>query len=121
LLTLSKSPEEATKDLYGVVRIEGDPITVYVAVSCKNPGKPYSKAGFAVYWGLGDAHNTSYRIVDGSESQAAFIMVLYTVLTAPADRPLVLYSSSQYAIRTFCYWAGKYAMAGWIYAHGDIL
>ncbi|KAJ7640641.1 hypothetical protein B0H17DRAFT_891119, partial [Mycena rosella] len=112
---------EAMKDLYGVVRIEGNPITVYVAASCKNPGKPYSKAGFAVYWGPGDARNASYRIVDGSESRAALIMVLYTVVTAPADRPLVLYSSSQYAIRTFCYWAGEYATSGWICAHSDIL
>ncbi|KAJ7228550.1 hypothetical protein GGX14DRAFT_331122, partial [Mycena pura] len=121
LLQLTLTAEEATRQLYGPVLCDSNPVSVYVAVSGRDPGKPYSKAGFALYWGPADARNVSFRLEEGSESRAALVAVLQAVLMVPQDCSLVVYSSSQYAIRTYCYWAGEYAMAGWPCAHGDIV
>ncbi|KAJ7869616.1 hypothetical protein B0H13DRAFT_1584235, partial [Mycena leptocephala] len=96
-------------------------VSVYIAASCKNSGQPYCKTGFAVYWGPDNPRNTSFRIGEGSESWAVLIAVLYAVVATADDRSLSIYTSSQYAIRSYCYWAGEYTMAGWPCAHGDVL
>ncbi|KAJ7018793.1 hypothetical protein C8F04DRAFT_894162, partial [Mycena alexandri] len=122
LLTMVVTPEEATRKLYGEVYHNFvQPVSVYVAASCKDIGKPYSRAGFGVYWGPADARNTAIRINEASESRAALLAVLHVVLAVPRDRSVVIYTSSHYAIRSFCYWAGEYATSGWLCAHGDVL
>ncbi|KAJ6493832.1 hypothetical protein DFH09DRAFT_888136, partial [Mycena vulgaris] len=121
LVEVSLTAEEATRELYGEVRCNASPTTVYVAASGKDSGKPYGKAGFGVYWGVADARNTSCRIGEGSENRAALMAILYAILAVPEDCSLVIYTSSQYAIRSYCYWAGEYATAGWVCAHGDVL
>ncbi|KAF7337608.1 RNA-directed DNA polymerase from mobile element jockey [Mycena sanguinolenta] len=45
----------------------------------------------------------------------------HATILAPRDSSLTIYTSSQYAIRTYCYWAGEYAMAGWPCVHADVL
>ncbi|KAJ7709049.1 hypothetical protein B0H17DRAFT_916452 [Mycena rosella] len=97
------------------------PVTVYVASSCKNAGKPYSEAGFGVYWGAGDVQNATRRIEGSSENRAALWSIYYTLLAVAGDCPLMVYTSSQYTIRSYCYWAGEYATAGWLCAHRDVL
>ncbi|KAJ6490147.1 hypothetical protein DFH09DRAFT_374917 [Mycena vulgaris] len=88
-------------------RTETSPTTVYVAASGKDSGKQYDKAGFGVYWGVANARNASYRMGEGSESRADLMAILYAILAVPEDRSSVIYSSSQYVIRSYCYWEGS--------------
>ncbi|KAJ7133653.1 hypothetical protein C8R43DRAFT_826181, partial [Mycena crocata] len=122
LLTMVLTPEEATQKLYGDVRCDDKhPVTVYIATSSKDAGKPYSRSGFGVYWGVNDGRNIGYRLDQGSESRAALVAVHHCVLAISLDRPLVIVTNSQYAIRTYCYWAGEYSTSGWTCTHGDVL
>ncbi|KAJ7699696.1 hypothetical protein B0H14DRAFT_2297662, partial [Mycena olivaceomarginata] len=36
-------------------------------------------------------------------------------------KSLIVYTSSQYAIRSFCFWAGDNETRGWSCANGDVL
>ncbi|KAF7354570.1 Reverse transcriptase domain-containing protein [Mycena sanguinolenta] len=112
LLTLSVSAEDAARQLYGPVTTQSDPISVYVAATCRDAGKPYSKAGFALYWGPSNSANTMLRIDQGSESRgcascraarnsagAQGLLADYLHVVATRNPHLLLLG-----------WAGEYAM-----------
>ncbi|KAJ7644036.1 hypothetical protein FB45DRAFT_713190, partial [Roridomyces roridus] len=84
-------------------------------------GRPHGTTGFGLFWGENNGRNVSCRIEQGSESRAALAAVHCAILAVPDDTPLTIYTSSEYAIRSYCYWAGDYAVGGWTCTHGDVL
>ncbi|KAJ7206243.1 hypothetical protein GGX14DRAFT_306566, partial [Mycena pura] len=109
--------QEACRRLYGPVLLLGRPLSVYLGSSSTK-----SNAAFALYWGPGNKWNRG-RKFDGSQTEARSVLfaVLDAVLRCASDRTLIIHTSSEYAIRSFCYWAGDNATRGWCCLHADIL
>ncbi|KAJ7666023.1 hypothetical protein DFH06DRAFT_984771 [Mycena polygramma] len=118
-LKASLSPSDASRRLYGPVLVSGDPVSVYCASSAS------SKTGhtsFALYWGNNSPRNCAYRLEGKqSDARAALFAVLRAVMDSKGHRTLVIFTSSQFAIRSFCYWAGTNANLGWSCSHSDVL
>ncbi|KAJ7929722.1 hypothetical protein B0H13DRAFT_2264451, partial [Mycena leptocephala] len=49
------------------------------------------------------------------------LCVLKAVIESNPSQTLIIFTASQYAIRSFCYWAGENAMLGWPCKHADVL
>ncbi|KAK7030804.1 RNA-directed DNA polymerase from mobile element jockey [Favolaschia claudopus] len=95
------SSDEATARLYGDVSSGSPAQAVYLATASTR-----EKAAFA----------------NGSnDSIAAILAVLCAAKECPADQQLTIYSASQYAIRSFCYWACDHETEGWSCTNGLIL
>ncbi|KAF7357586.1 Reverse transcriptase domain-containing protein [Mycena sanguinolenta] len=93
------------------------PTAVYIATSSRK-----KSAAFAVWWGEGSKANKSFRIEgEASDGLACILAILCAVRDCSSDKSLVIYTSSQYAIRSFCYWAGDNETRGWTCANGDAL
>ncbi|KAJ6587452.1 hypothetical protein DFH09DRAFT_853106, partial [Mycena vulgaris] len=56
-----------------------------------------------------------------TDARASLFAVLKAVIEAPRAQSLIIFTSSQYAIRFFCYWAGENSTLGWPCSHGDVL
>ncbi|KAJ7740488.1 hypothetical protein DFH07DRAFT_688565, partial [Mycena maculata] len=121
-LTASLSTADASRLLYGRVTKSGRPTTVYLASSAKRKSSSAGSAIFAIYWGANSPRNTAYTF-DGAqtEARASLFAILMAVIDSRQDQTLIIYTSSQYAIRCFCYWAGENAMLGWPCTHADVL
>ncbi|KAF7363667.1 RNA-directed DNA polymerase from mobile element jockey [Mycena sanguinolenta] len=116
-LAAAVRPEEATARLYGPVYGQSHPTAVYIATSSRK-----KSAAFAVWWGEGSKANKSFRIEgEASDGLACILAILCAVRDCSSDKSLVIYTSSQYAIRSFCYWAGDNETRGWTCANGDAL
>jgi ribonuclease HI len=119
-LKASVSAQEASRRLYGPIYKSGHPISVHIATSAK--GKGVADAAFALYWGANSKRNLARRF-DGPQTQAraSLFAVLKAVLDSPPDKALAIFTSSEYVIRSFCYWAGDNAIRGWVCTHADVL
>ncbi|KAJ7436896.1 hypothetical protein B0H11DRAFT_1754228, partial [Mycena galericulata] len=121
-LDSARSSPEQNRFYYGRVTIRTDPLHVYVASSCVAAGKPNVRAGSGVFWGPNSRWNKCASIPGKqSDGRAALFAVTLAVLSAPVDRTLVIYSSSQFVIRTFCYWTGTNYTEGWPCKNADIV
>ncbi|KAJ7197059.1 hypothetical protein C8J57DRAFT_1106099 [Mycena rebaudengoi] len=121
-LRASRTPKEATRALYGPVFHTGRPISVYLASSSRVKGPSAARAAFALYWGRNNRRNSAFRFEGVQvEARASLFAVMAAVDEAPRDQSLIIYTPSQYAIRSFCYWAGDNETLGWPCAHADIL
>ncbi|KAJ7021683.1 hypothetical protein C8F04DRAFT_927500, partial [Mycena alexandri] len=80
------------------------------------------RAAFALWWGANSKRNCAY-VVEGkaTDGSAGALAVLCAARDAPLDTNLLIYMSSQYTIRSFCYWAGDNETRGWSCANGDEL
>lgn len=111
------SSEEATARLYGPVYTTSGFVSVYIGSSCRS-----GTAAFSLWWGTGSTRNCAYVLENGgSEGLASILGVLCAVRDCPPDKSLAIYMSSQYVIRSFCYWAGDNETRGWSCANGDEL
>ncbi|KAJ7127447.1 hypothetical protein C8R43DRAFT_1074895, partial [Mycena crocata] len=77
------------------------------------------RASFAVWWGDGNKKNGGH-IVDGksSNARACILAVLCAARDSPPEKNLIIYTSSEYIIRSFCFWAGDNETQGWSCANG---
>ncbi|KAJ7128787.1 hypothetical protein C8R43DRAFT_825887, partial [Mycena crocata] len=107
--------------LYGPVTASGRPISVYIG--CSSTLKSGTRhAAFALYWGMNSRKNVAYSFEGKqTEARASLFAILKAVMDAPPAHTLTIYTSSEYAIRSFCYWAADNEMMGWPCAHGDVL
>ncbi|KAJ6630569.1 ribonuclease H-like domain-containing protein, partial [Mycena sp. CBHHK59/15] len=97
-------------------------VHVYVASSCVAAGKPNVRAGSGVYWGPNSSLNRCSSVpAKQTDGRAALFAVTLALLVAPKDRTLIIYSSSQFVIRTFCYWTGTNYTEGWPCKNADII
>ncbi|KAJ7864941.1 hypothetical protein B0H13DRAFT_1465569, partial [Mycena leptocephala] len=108
--------EEATARLYGPVFDSSDPISVYVGSSSRN-----GHSAFALWYGPQCKRNCAFTLEDSTEARAGIMAVLCAVRDCPRNQDLVIYMTSQYIIRAFCYWAGDNETRGWTCANGDDL
>ncbi|KAJ7613346.1 hypothetical protein DFH06DRAFT_911034, partial [Mycena polygramma] len=109
---------EATRNLYGSVFKSGGTITVWLG-SC---AKPKTGAAFSLFWGEGCRWNKALKFEGPqTEARSALFAVLQAVTESARDRSLIISTSSEYAIRSICYWAGTNAASGWPCAHSDVL
>lgn len=113
VLATNITAEDATRALYGPVYFTASPVAVYIAVS-----QAGDISGMGLYWGEGC--HVSFRM-RATVNGAALAAVAAVLLRSKPHRPLILYTSSEYAIRTYCFWAGKHALQGWPCEHADIL
>ncbi|KAJ7742341.1 hypothetical protein DFH07DRAFT_722120, partial [Mycena maculata] len=69
-------------------------------------------------WGGNSPRNTAY-ILEGAQAEAtaSLFAVLVAVIDSRQDRTLIIYASSQYPIRSFCYWARDNTTLGWPCTH----
>ncbi|KAJ7182962.1 hypothetical protein C8R43DRAFT_865710, partial [Mycena crocata] len=112
---------EALAHLYGPVTNSGRAVSVYIATSTKSKGFS-ARASFALYWGRNHHCNSAFGFEGAQiEARASLFAVLQAVSGAPRNQSLVIYTSSEYAIRSFCYWAGDNDMLGWPCKHADVL
>ncbi|KAF8200025.1 hypothetical protein K438DRAFT_676580 [Mycena galopus ATCC 62051] len=116
-LAAAVDPREAKNQLYGPVFVDSNPSAVYIGSSTKNRA-----SAFAVWRGPESKANKAY-MVDGvsTDGLAGILAVLCAVQDCSRDKSLVIYTTSQYIIRSFCYWAGKNETMGWTCANGDTL
>ncbi|KAJ7147961.1 hypothetical protein C8R46DRAFT_837803, partial [Mycena filopes] len=85
-------------------------------------GRPDARAGGAVYWGEGSDGNIALAVPGlQSEGRAVLYAMVSAIIAAPSQRTLTIYTTSQYAIRSFCYWAGGNATRGWPCKNADII
>lgn len=118
-----KTSEESTAALYGPVFFGNiNPLSVYVSSSCSNAAQGDPIATFGVSWGRNNARNAGFH-VDGAQTntRAALTAILHVVRSADSTRPLCIYTTSKFVIRSFCYWAGDNHEKGWACAHGDVI
>ncbi|KAJ7127519.1 hypothetical protein C8R43DRAFT_866576, partial [Mycena crocata] len=113
------TPEQANTRLYGAVLKQSNPVSAYITTSMKG-----GHASFAVWWGDGNRKNCGH-IVDGksSNARACILAVLCAARdsardSAP-DKNLIIYTSSEYVIRSFCFWARDNETQGWSCANGE--
>jgi ribonuclease HI len=115
VLAHSLSAEQALKQLYGPVYTNNKPVVVYIATSMKG-----HRAAFALWWGEQSARNCAYVLGDrGSDAKACLMAVLSAARSCLRERRLIIHTSSQYVIRSLCYWAGNNATYGWTCINGD--
>ncbi|KAJ7138735.1 hypothetical protein C8R43DRAFT_817886, partial [Mycena crocata] len=113
--------EESLNHLYGPVTSSGQPVSVYIGTSTKSKGSS-ARASFALYWGRNHRRNSAFGFEGAqTDARASLFAVLKAVLAAPHNQSLVIYTSSEYAIRSFCYWAGDNEMLGWPCKNSDVL
>ncbi|KAJ7656984.1 hypothetical protein DFH06DRAFT_917110, partial [Mycena polygramma] len=97
-------------------------VNVYLASSCAATGKPNMKAGSGTYWGPNSPRNKCSSVPGAQTSgRAALFAVTLALMSAPLDRTLVIYTTSQFVIRTFCYWVGRNYTEGWPCKNADII
>ncbi|KAK7017640.1 hypothetical protein R3P38DRAFT_3559743 [Favolaschia claudopus] len=108
---------EATARLYGPVFCESAPVAIYIGASAAK-----GRAAFAVWRGVGSKWNCAY-MVEGNctEAKASILAMLCAAREHPPNKSFVVYTSSQYLIRSLCYWAGNNEAEGWCCANGDVL
>ncbi|KAJ6483693.1 hypothetical protein DFH09DRAFT_949616, partial [Mycena vulgaris] len=120
-LAASLTPEEALRCLYGPVTDSGRPVSVYIASSSKSKAGS-SRVALSLYWGDNNHRNAAYTFEGKqTDTRASLFAVLKAVVKAPHTQSLIIFTSSQYAIRAFCYWAGENSTLGWPCSHGDVL
>ncbi|KAJ7710537.1 hypothetical protein B0H17DRAFT_914638, partial [Mycena rosella] len=121
-LAAARTQEEENVVYYGPILDASPPLSVYTASSCAKAGRADAKAGCGVYWGESNHRNKGAPVPGGqSDARAALYAITLAILTAPTYRTLTVYSPSQYAIRSFCYWVGENATRGWPCKHADII
>ncbi|KAJ6582006.1 hypothetical protein B0H19DRAFT_887732, partial [Mycena capillaripes] len=54
-----------------------------------------------------------------TEARAGILAVLCAAQDCPRNRELIIYMSSQYIIRSFCYWAEDNETRGWTCTNSD--
>jgi hypothetical protein len=120
-LTMTQTNESANLDLYGMVRTETSPISVYIA-ACLNMGKVDAKAGCAIFWGPGSPWNTIFQIKGKqTDVRAILVGILSALMLIDGDKTIHIYTMSQYVIHSFCCWAAGNATCGWGCANEDVL
>ncbi|KAJ6625098.1 hypothetical protein B0H10DRAFT_1644032, partial [Mycena sp. CBHHK59/15] len=70
--------------------------------------------------GLDSRRNCKYRLDSlQTNARASILAVLCAVMESPADKSLVIYTSSVYVICSFCFWAIDNATQGWTCTNGN--
>ncbi|KAJ7207404.1 hypothetical protein C8J57DRAFT_1040946, partial [Mycena rebaudengoi] len=56
-----------------------------------------------------------------NDGRASILAALCAAELCPADQRMTIHMASEYAIRSFCFWAGDNATRGWSCVNGDEL
>ncbi|KAJ7055697.1 hypothetical protein C8F01DRAFT_967744, partial [Mycena amicta] len=116
----SRSAEEETRAFYGpAAPSRYTPLLLYTASACVGTGDQ-AKAACSVYGGP-SRHKTSAVPGKQTSTRAALFAIALALENCPGDRPLVVYTSSEFAIRTFAYWVGPNYTQGWPCKNADII
>ncbi|KAJ7140774.1 hypothetical protein C8R44DRAFT_542271, partial [Mycena epipterygia] len=72
--------------------------------------------------GRNNSRNSSYRVEDAhGVGKASILAVLCAARECSRDKNLIIYMSSEYVIRSLCFWAGENKTCGWACTNGDEL
>ncbi|KAJ7482356.1 hypothetical protein B0H11DRAFT_1723838, partial [Mycena galericulata] len=113
--------DDALRTLYGAVTAVGRLVS-NVGTSSKGKGNPRAGAVLAIYRGGNSARNAAYTF-EGLQIQAraSLFAAFMAVAESAQDQCFTICTSSQYAFRSSCYWAGDNATLGWLCFHADVL
>ncbi|KAJ3846250.1 hypothetical protein EV368DRAFT_53056, partial [Lentinula lateritia] len=125
-LAVIPTTAHAIDNLYGPTLVDNGTLTGYLAASCSCCRNGAMQAALSSYWGVNDIHNACYHISATPKPTANRAILCATILAlqAAAQRPekhLLLYTSSEYLIRSFCFWAADNAEHAWDCAHSDVI
>ncbi|KAH7874251.1 uncharacterized protein C8R40DRAFT_1047873, partial [Lentinula edodes] len=125
-LAVIPTTAQAIDNLYGPTFADNGTLTVYLAASCSRCRDGATQAALSSYWGVNNSHNACYHISATPKPTANRAILCATILAlqAAAQRPekhLLLYTSSEYLIHSFCFWAADNAEHAWDCAHSDVI
>ncbi|KZV98505.1 ribonuclease H-like protein, partial [Exidia glandulosa HHB12029] len=124
LLQDKRTWEDAMTEVYGPLRIDDkSPILVWTDGSCLDPNRPSATAGSGVFWGPDSERNRFIRLPGAvqTSNRAELLAMLVAIDSTDPLRALVIYSDSEYAIRSVAEWAPARADTGWTCKNGDLL
>lgn len=97
-------------------------IHVYTDGACLRNGRPDAAAGVGVYFGPRDPRNVSEPLegYPQTNQRAELTAILRALdITSEDDRPLTLYSDSQYSMKCITEWLPKWRQNGFKTSRGD--
>jgi ribonuclease HI len=122
VLGATVSSQEVLRDLYGPVYLTTDPIEVYTDGSSLANGTRAAAAGAGIYFGPHALQNAGLRVPGKqTNNRAELFAILSAVVVVPLKKSLVIYTDSQYAIRSILDWAPMHSICGWSCENGDVL
>jgi ribonuclease HI len=79
---------------------------VYTDGSWYNNRKPYAQAGAGIFWGINSSRNKGVQVPgQQSNNRGNILAVLLALLSSDPCQSLMIFSDSEHAIRSLCYWA----------------
>ncbi|TEB25662.1 ribonuclease H-like protein [Coprinellus micaceus] len=94
---------------------------VYVDGACLNNGRKNARAGSGAYWGPGCARNVSVRVPVQTNNRAEVFAVLCVLRNESPQKPLHVYSDSEYVMESLITRGPQNAARGWDVTNGDLL
>ncbi|KAJ3874970.1 hypothetical protein F5051DRAFT_334741, partial [Lentinula edodes] len=125
-LRSTRTTAEAIDTLYGPVYADNGGIVVYLTASSRRDDMGSPQAAFSLFWGENSENNVSFRIQTVPKPTinrallSAMIPALQIANRLP-ERTLHINVTSEYLVRSLCYWAADNAEHAWDCAHSDIL
>ena len=96
-------------------------LNIYCDGSAFFNGKPNCKAGFAVFFGVGDRRNYSQQILDfpsNNRAELHAILKSLEIITSNKDvskyKKIVIHSDSEYSIKSATLWIKGWKKNGWM-------
>ncbi|KAF5382394.1 hypothetical protein D9757_009790 [Collybiopsis confluens] len=123
-LDSAQPPRERLEQFYGPAYYTREPLSVYTDGACSNNGKKEAVAGAGICYGIRSPRNLSLRVPGPGQitnNRAEVFAVLQVLMRESPDRPLLVYTDSQYVIKECCYWAARHLTTGWNIPNGDLL
>ncbi|KAF5338837.1 hypothetical protein D9757_014693 [Collybiopsis confluens] len=123
-LDSAQPPRERLEHFYGPAYYTREPLSVYTDGACSNNGKKEAVAGAGICYGIRSPRNLSLRVPGPGQitnNRAEVFAVLQVLMRESPDRPLLVYTDSQYVIKECCYWAARHLTTGWNIPNGDLL
>lgn len=98
-------------------------MSIYTDGSSLANGRHGARAGLGVFFGPNDPRNISERLPgDPQTNQRAELMAILRALqTVPLDKPVQIFSDSQYSINCVTQWAIGWKKKGWQTANGELV
>ncbi|KAF9061250.1 hypothetical protein BDP27DRAFT_1429190 [Rhodocollybia butyracea] len=126
VLLLAQNTTEAIDSLYGPVFADTGICAVSLAAASHLHVSSERQAAFAVYWGENSIWNNVAIIpqMPPPTTNRAIICALISALQMAEQCPqrhLDIYTSSEFLIRSFCYWAAEHEQHAYDCAHSDLI
>ena len=116
------SPASLYGSAYGPIDSGSAPRTVYLSAASGSVRELGDRVAFGCYWGLNHRGNEVMQVPgDQNVSRACLAAIVHVLQTTDPSQSLLIYSTSQYAVRVFVFSAPAYSSRGWACKNADLL